>query len=70
MNNNKNNLKKGAEANGISPFDFQYYPKEGSSNHNTVDISEKTRKQIEEIKSRKVKLKLGEAVKFSFDMAA
>ncbi|MBR0480391.1 MAG: hypothetical protein Q4E46_03100 [Candidatus Saccharibacteria bacterium] len=59
MSNNINNLKKGAEADGSSPFDYQYMSNEGMPSKNNVAISEHTRAQIEDIKRRKVKIGLG-----------
>ena len=57
MSKNKNFETKGAEANGISPFDYEYYPEEGISKKD-VNISEETKAQIERIKSKPIKLNI------------
>ena len=59
MSKNINNLKKGAEADGSSPFDYQYMTSEGMSSESNIEISEQTREKIEDIKRKKVKLGLG-----------
>ncbi len=62
MSNKINSLKKGAEADGSSPFDYQYHPQEGVFSGNAEEIPAHTREQIEDIKRRKIKLGLGKFI--------